>query len=74
MLLLVGIAAIALIFGWLWLKTLVGLLRRGPGDHPAWWAGCLAVVALLGPIGAVAYLLADPHVAHEHHPDYRRDR
>jgi hypothetical protein len=68
------VAAVALILGVMWLKALIQLLRRGPGSHPAWWAGSLAVVVLLGPLGALAYLLADPAFAHEYLPhEYRRD-
>jgi hypothetical protein len=63
--------AVALIFGILWVVTIIRLLREGPGDHAAWWAGCLAVVVLLGPLGAVAFLLADPEFTDGHR---RRDR
>jgi hypothetical protein len=67
-------AAVALILGVMWLKALVRLLRRGPGSHAAWWAGSLAVVVLLGPLGARAYFLADPAFTHEYVPhEYRRD-
>ena len=65
--------AVALIFGVMWLKALVRLLRRGPGSHPVWWAGSLTVVVLLGPLGALAYLLADPALTDEYLPnEYRR--
>jgi hypothetical protein len=65
---IVLVVALSLIFGWMWLKTIIGLLRQGPGDQVAWWAGSLAVVVLLGPFGALAYLLANPAFTDEEHP------
>ena len=53
------VGAIVLIFGVLWLRTIIDLLRQGPGNNPVWWAGCLAVVVFLGPVGAIAYWLAN---------------
>jgi uncharacterized membrane protein YhaH (DUF805 family) len=43
-----------------WVLTIAELLRRGPGAQREWWLAALAVVVLLGPIGAIAYRLARP--------------
>ena len=43
-----------------WVLTIAELLRRGPGPQREWWLAALAVVVLLGPIGAIAYRLARP--------------
>ena len=57
------LAATAALLAWYWVTAVVDLLRTGPGEESAWWAGTLAVVVLLGPIGAFAYRVARPHFA-----------
>jgi hypothetical protein len=43
-----------------WIATVAELLRLGPRSHLAWWAACLVVVVVLGPLGALASHLATP--------------
>jgi hypothetical protein len=57
-----ALAAFAIVF---WFSTIVDLLRTGPGVQREWWIGSLAVVVLLGPLGALAYRLAAPSFARE---------
>ena len=44
-----------------WVLTIAELLRRGPGAQREWWFAALVVVVLLGPLGAVAYRIAQPN-------------
>lgn len=43
-----------------WISTIAELLRIGPRAQRDWWLAALAVVTLLGPLGALAYDLARP--------------
>jgi len=60
LLIVVGLAAALCVY---WIDTLAELLRRGPGAHRDWWLAALAIVAFLGPIGALAYRVASPRFA-----------
>ncbi len=63
---LVALVVAALVF---WVFTIAELLSRGPGPDQTWWIAALAVVVVLGPVGALAYQLARPtfHPAHDRH-------
>ena len=61
-LLLLAVIATVLVF---WVATLVEVLRTGPGTQREWWLASLAVVVVLGPIGALAYKLAAPSFARD---------
>ena len=56
-LLLIAVFVALVVF---WVLTIADMLRRGPGAQREWWLAVLAVVVLLGPIGAIAYRLARP--------------
>jgi NO-binding membrane sensor protein with MHYT domain len=43
-----------------WVAAVADLLRKGPGEQREWWLASLAVVVLLGPLGAFAYHVASP--------------
>jgi hypothetical protein len=43
-----------------WISTIAELLQIGPRAQRDWWLAALAVVTLLGPLGALAYHLARP--------------
>ena len=65
------------LFGWLflvaaittamvfWVVTIAEVLHAGPGAQREWWLASLAVVVVLGPIGALAYRLAAPSFARD---------
>jgi hypothetical protein len=55
--LLVALVIAAIAF---WVFTIAELLSRGPGADHIWWLAAVAVVVVLGPIGALAYQLARP--------------
>jgi len=57
-LMLVAVAIGALIA--FWILTIADLLRRGPGAQREWWIAVLIVVVVLGPLGAIAYRIAQP--------------
>ncbi len=59
------IVAASVLLAWFWIRAVIDLLRVGPGGRAAWWAGTLAVVVLLGPIGALAFRIADPPLDRE---------
>ena len=43
-----------------WISTIAELLGIGPRAQRDWWLAALAVVTVLGPLGALAYHLARP--------------
>ncbi len=56
------------IFLW-WLRILLTLLREGPRASDAGWLASIVVVTVLGPLGALIYLLTRPdrhHSSSEH--------
>jgi hypothetical protein len=73
------------LFGWLfvlavimtaavfWVVTIAELLHAGPGTQREWWLASLAVVVVLGPLGAVAYKLAAPSFAYGNDEPLHRD-
>ena len=67
-LLLLALIATALVF---WVTTLAEVLRTGPGTQREWWLASLAVVVVLGPIGALAYKLAAPSFARDNNETLR---
>ena len=62
------LAAVVFVAVGYWIVTIAELLQVGPGDQREWWFAALAVVVLLGPLGAFAYRLAAPSFA----PDTER--
>jgi len=58
---MVIVAALGLaLFLW-WLRILVTLLREGPsGSSPDGWLASVVVVTVLGPLGALIYLVTRP--------------
>jgi len=54
------LAAVVVVAVGYWIVTIAELLRIGPGTQREWWFAALAVVVLLGPLGALAYHLAAP--------------
>jgi hypothetical protein len=56
--LVLAVVICAAVTYWIW--TIAELLRVGPGAEREWWLAALAVVVVLGPLGALAYQLAAP--------------
>jgi hypothetical protein len=57
-----ALAALSIVF---WFSVIVELLRIGPRAQRDWWIASLAVVVVLGPLGALAYKVAAPALARE---------